>query len=224
LIESPTPVGFAPDRRCNGRLAKCYCRRARQEGKHMTKRTAYLAAAAISALAAPALGAGEIRELSGDRPNVVKMAAGHRPDGLSARTSSCPWLTCPAIFSGSRRPTRGGIHLHFWPSGGFGDGLGTFASFSSGDPVAGFPTLVPITMLQARSYPTLRPISTQFCFAWPDARTYAELAEDYADTFTLDIGGRSRRRFPSLTWAMMLMGLAGSERRSGAGRPRSISA
>jgi PEP-CTERM motif-containing protein len=210
--------------------------------KRMTNRTVYLAAAAISGLAAlvaPSAQAKYVASFQEVGPNVVEEGRGtlDLTDLSRAQESDEPNvpLVDPPLsdfFSGTAVPVVAAYTAIFGPSGGFGEGFGTFASFSGGDPLGVQASLlfVPINYVSgAQLSETSTYLKATFASLGLTPGTYVWSwgGEDHADTFTLDIGGAIPFPVPEpSTWAMTLLGFAGLGYASLRlrGRVRSISA
>ena len=113
------------------------------------------------------------------------------------------------FFSGAASPIVAAYKSVSGPSG-FGAGLGTFASFSGGDPVGLQASLlfVPLDYVsgaQLSETSTYLNASLASLGMTPGTYVWSWGFEDHADTFTLDIGEAIPPPVPELsTWAMVL--------------------
>jgi hypothetical protein len=191
----------------------------------MTKRTAYLAAAAIVALgtlASPGAQAKYVAVFSEVDSNVEE--SGHGTLDLTdlTRANEFDTTNVPAIdpprnlfFSGAEGPVAEAYTGSILAPSGFGSGpLGALASAGTGDPVGvqGAVLFVPFdyvsgdplsesSLYRNASFASLGMTPGKYVWSWG--------VGDHADTFTLQIGGLPSPVPELSTWVMMLLGFTG---------------
>ena len=170
----------------------------------------------LGALAAPSAQAKYVASFREIGSNVVESGGGTLDLTDLFRSNEFDAPNVPSVdpplsdfFSGAASPIVAAYKSVSGPSG-FGAGLGTFASFSGGDPVGLQASLlfVPLDYVsgaQLSETSTYLNASLASLGMTPGTYVWSWGFEDHADTFTLDIGEAIPPPVPELsTWAMVL--------------------